>query len=347
MADFSFKEINRMLGIKEWGDIGLGVIRYIFGKREATPKSSEGGPGGPETIAENASREGELNSLHIWLSTLWVDDATRAINYQVKPEECDLFEKIVAKLPNGAITMLLRTIAAEVTPIHHQKTTGNTEIEDPKNPAKVKQIPILVKWEELTGLKGQQVVNALTWRATVGQGTEDERVEAVAKTLLGMHVLDNAKDTAAAGLNATKEKAAKVWGRLREWYGEHDTDIHLTTARYLLKDYKIGEGSDARPAIDVLLESDEALEWIQKIDAAEENPAEQRELQEGMQLWLQEKVLAIRKCKGALRDQERRQNTSGQTNAERSERQWRFIYIVGGLAILTVLVIGGFQAILK
>ncbi|MFZ1655074.1 MAG: hypothetical protein WBO92_03060 [Candidatus Moraniibacteriota bacterium] len=160
-------------------------------------------------------------------------------------------------------------------------------------------------------------------------------------------IVNTRMDTTTATARAAKDNAAKVWGRLCEWYGEHDTEIHVAAATYLLRDYKIGEGSDARPAIEVLLGSDEALEWIQRIDAAEATPVQQRELQEGMQKWLQEKVLAIRQRKGALRNQERQRNSDGRTDEERSQRQWRWIYIVGSIAIAAVLTMGGIQAIMK
>jgi hypothetical protein len=176
--------------------------------------------------------------------------------------------------------------------------------------------------------------------------TDLETQEAV-DLLVAASITDTGKDKTAAAARATQDKLAKVWGNLREWYGAHDTDIHVSTARYLLKDFKIGEGSDARPAIDVLLESDEALEWIRKIDAAEQNPDEKRKLQEGMQRWLQEKVFLIRKCKGALRDQERRQNTDGRTDEERSQRRWRYVYIAGGIAFVVVIVIGSIQGALR
>lgn len=176
--------------------------------------------------------------------------------------------------------------------------------------------------------------------------TDIEAQEAV-ELLTASSITDNTKDKAAAAAKATANKGRETVEKLREWYGKHDTQIHLGTARYLLKNYKIGEGSDARPAIDVLLESDAALEWVRKIDAAKENSSEQRELQEGFQLWLQEKVLAIRKRKGALRDQERRNNSDGRTDEERQQRQWRFMYIGGCIIIVIVIAIGSIQGALR
>ncbi|MGB4834342.1 MAG: hypothetical protein WBP40_04895 [Candidatus Moraniibacteriota bacterium] len=194
---------------------GWPLLRRLFSgrspaKKEAAPKHSDSDGGGSETITENAAQAGELYSLLAWLSSLWIDDKTRALEYRPKPAEAFIFPRVVAQLPPGAINRFMQTIAVEVVPVKYKKTTGFTEVRDPQNPSKVKKPPIFAEWEDMRNVKGEQIANAVTWLVTVAQGTEDERVAAVAKALQDTHVLDNIKDEAAAGLKATAEKTEQL-----------------------------------------------------------------------------------------------------------------------------------------
>jgi hypothetical protein len=121
----------------------------------------------------------------------------------------------------------MQTIAVEVVSVKVKKTTGFTDVKDPKDPSKMKKAPVYSEWEDMRNIKGEQIANAVTWLVTIGPGTETERIEKVAKSLQDIHILDNAKDATAAGLKATADKAeqlAKLGAK------QIDTRMHLFRA---------------------------------------------------------------------------------------------------------------------
>lgn len=228
---------------------------------------------GPQAIDENKRQQGELFALHGWLSSLWIDDKTSALEYRVKPDEAHIFPKIVAALPSGAIRRLMQTIAVEVTVIKRKKTTGFTDVKDPRDPAKVKKAPILSEWEETMNLKGQQVVSALTWLVIKDASPkEDERIKAVAETLQSFRILDNLEDTA-------KDKADEVWSKLKTWYGDNDSRIHVFLAKVATN----------RETVNRILASPRAEELWRAVETAA-TPEEKRERHEVFQAYLLQMV---------------------------------------------------------
>ena len=199
--------------------------RYLKGTGGQSPvtKGTEP-PKGTEVIQENKAQEGELFALLAWLQSLWIDGKTRALDYRPKPEEAHFFPAIVAALPNGAAKRLMQTTAVKVETVKMKKTTGFTEVRDPKDPSKVKKTPVFAEWEEQRNITGEQIANALTWLVTIGQGTEAERIKAVADILQSLTILKNSTDTM-----ADLGKTAKIVQK------EADTLSHEWRARLKLR----------------------------------------------------------------------------------------------------------------
>lgn len=328
------------------------ALQLLRGGRFSAPQpDSKGGAntsGGAEVIQENKAQEGELYALLAWLSTIYMgdDDNARCIlEYRVKRAELHIFPKLVDVLPPGAVKRLMQTVAVEVTTVKRKKTTGFTQHKDPRDPSKSKSTPITSEWDDKLNLKGQQVISGLTWLVmNQGSDTEEKRIAAIAKTLQDLRILENAEDKRAAALKATADKSgealAKIRAAVQRLYGDHDTEVHLRAAQYLLKDFVSGSGSNARPAFDVLMESAEAGEWARRIEEAAQNPEVKRQLQEQFQDWLQKKVLSIRESDGARRHQERQRDPDGQTREDKvgnQRRKWRRIYLIGGIILVISL----------
>ncbi len=306
----------------------LGIMR----KRNAPPTEPKS-QSGTETISENKVQEGELYALLAWLSTIHMDDTNNSrciLEYRAKRTELHVFPKLVDALPPGAVKRLMQTVAVEVTTVKRKKTTGFTQHKDSRDPSKSKQTPITSEWDDKLNLKGQQVIGALTWLVmNQGSDTEDKRIAAIAKTLQSLRILDNLEDKTAAGTRAAKDKADEVWAKLKDWYGDYDSRVHVFLATVATN----------RETVNRILSSPEAIRLMAAIEAA---PAEQkRQCHEAFQAFLLQRVREIQNpdSPAIARHQARE---AGQSTPEERARKDVWLtklligIIIGGLIVLGV-----------
>lgn len=333
----SLSQIGPVLGkvsevVGEFGGwmnvLGIGRKRSNANEPRSQPDHS-----GPEVIQENKAQEGELYSLLAWLSTLHVDDSDNSpciLEYRVKRAENGIFPKLVDALPHGAVRRLMQTVAVEVTTVKRKKTTGFTQHKDPKDPGKSKQTPITSEWDDKLNLKGQQLINAITWLVVnEGSDTEDKRIAAIAKKLQSLTVLENAEDKAAAAFKATNDKRKEVWQQIKDWWikGNRDTRIHTAWAKVVLND---------DVAIQRILTSQGALEIWSQIQAHEGDPAKQRPYHEALQSYIWKMVEEFQ-SPAIQRDRDRQRDTTKPLLKWLKRAPWTLI-IWGLLGILVLLI---------
>lgn len=285
MLEFKGMQIASLWDLyQSFGRPALEMLRRGNGRAAETKPADASA--GTETLKENAAQLGELYALIAWLSSMQMDDGKSILDYRAKGKgEIKLFPMLITALPPGAVKSLMRTVAVEVMTVRTKETTGFTRHADPKDPAKPgKETPVVSEGERKFNEKGPQVIGALTWLIkNQNEDTDEKKVEAVAKILIDLRLLENFEDKR----DAAVKKAAKTLGDLKEaglkwWYdGYRDTWIQIKWAGWVL-------GDDA--AMKEILTSDPALEYWNSFQLEDNNPEQARVYLERLQGYVWDEV---------------------------------------------------------
>lgn len=229
------------LEIKNWRDLSRlgrlahGGITSFFGKKSA----SDTGGGEKSTVEaeENRMQEGEFLAIIGILSAFYMEGVVPAqpiTDYQVPASQMHLFNKVIAQMKPGARKLFMGTIGFRGSPMKKRRVTGYVEHEVN---GKKRNDPVTEETSETVNLDGKRINSAITYLATQGAGSEDERVKRVAETLEGYGIFTSQSDTA-------KELGLKSAEELKRFMGWLDTHTHVVLAIFTLGPKKFEEFID-------------------------------------------------------------------------------------------------------
>lgn len=288
--------------LKNWSafsSLARGGLSSFMGKK---PAGTEGGTG-PIEVAENAMQAGELQSLLGYLTSVHSSDGKKVTEYQIRPEDSDLYPAIVKAMKPGARKLLMQTLGVQTIPVRKRRVVGYSEHEVN---GKVVRAPETEETTQVVNLAGPQITSALTWFALQGGDTKKVRVERVVEMLETFGIFNSKQD-------ALKELGLKSAEEIKRFKGWLDTHAQVTMALLTLGPKQLQDFLD-RPACD------RALAEIRN----EADLDRKRVLQEAFQ--------------GLLVAESERVNTGRKTNYDSFARKgW---LIVAGIAALVVVITG-------
>ena len=215
------------LEIKNWRDLSRlgrlahGGITSFFGKKSAS--DTGGGEKATVEAEENKMQEGEFLAIIGILSAFYMEGVVPAqpiTEYQVPASQMHLFNKVIAQMKPGARKLFMGTIGFRGSPMRKRKVTGYVEHEVN---GKKRNDPVTEETSETVNLDGKRINSAITYLATQGAGSEDERVKRVAETLEGYGIFTSQRD-------AAKELGLKSAEELKRFMGWLDTHTHVVLA---------------------------------------------------------------------------------------------------------------------
>lgn len=226
------------LEIKNWRDLSRlgrlahGGITSFFGKKSAS--DTGGGEKATVEAEENKMQEGEFLAIIGILSAFYMEGVVPAqpiTEYQVPASQMHLFNKVIAQMKPGARKLFMGTIGFRGSPMRKRKVTGYVEHEVN---GKKRNDPVTEETSETVNLDGKRINSAITYLATQGAGSEDERVKRVAETLEGYGIFTSQRD-------AAKELGLKSAEELKRFMGWLDTHTHVVLAIFTLGPKKFEE----------------------------------------------------------------------------------------------------------
>lgn len=212
--------------LKNWRDLARisGLVRTgassFLGKKTA-PSSS--GDDNVTDAKENVMQEGEFLAILAILTSFHMDPPHRfepITEYQVPASQSHLFNKVIAAMKPGARRLFMSTIGFRGATMKKRRVVEYVKHEVN---GKERIDPVTEETSETVNLDGKRINSAITYLATQGAGTEDERVKRVAETLEGWGIFQSK-------LDAGKELGAKSADELKRFLAWLDTHTHVMLA---------------------------------------------------------------------------------------------------------------------
>ena len=182
-----------------------------------------------------------------------------------------IFKTLREQNKSGGAEKLMHIIGHESHLHGTQPTQRNAQGHKPEGqPQRIE----LINVRQRTNPAGQLIVRFLT----------DLETQEAVDLLVATSITDNGKDKTTAAAKAAKDKADETWIKLKAWYGENDTRVHVFLASL----------ATSREAVNRILASPRAQELVAAVESAT-TPEEKRTRQEAFQAYLLHMVREFQK----------------------------------------------------
>ena len=273
---FTWNSLSKLMAGKEGADMLFGAFRYLFGKpsqpagsnseaghtNDGTQKAKPGGKGNDE----------EHNSLIAMAEAYFEEKGLAATSPEASAVTRTRFSRLMVIFKTlreqnkvGGAEKLMQIIGHES---HLQGTAAKTRASQGSKPDGQPERIDIHNVRERTNPAGKLIIRFLT----------DLETQEAVDLLVASSITDNSKDATAAVAKTVADKGDEIWTKLKGWYGENDTRVHVFLATL----------ATSRETVNRILASPRAVELWAAVEAAPEG--ERRARHEAFQSFLLQMV---------------------------------------------------------